>query len=188
MMMKCKRCQNLIMRHFDHALLEDERKQLERHLDSCPKCRSLMADLQGIMQTLETARPLEPPSGMEQLVMNRIQSLPESPAHGPNNLITALYGSMSAAAVMLACAVAMGLGGNGILTLVSQGAAGLNSFLEQAWNFQIVYNLLSVFFSQMIFSIVNTIQAVYVIAGFAAIVVGIKKLVLPGPAFQKSED
>jgi hypothetical protein len=176
------------MRHFDHALSEGERELLDQHIGFCPRCRALMGDLQGIMQTLETAPPMEPPSDLEKLVMNRIQSLPVSQSNGSNNLIKALYGSMSMAAVMLTCAVSLGLHEAGILDLFLLSAHGLNSFLEKAWNFQIVYNLLSGVFSQMIFSILNTIQAVYIIAGFTAIVVGFKKLVMPGPAFQKVKD
>jgi hypothetical protein len=175
------------MRHFDHELNEEERELLEQHLASCPECRALMADLQGIMLKLETSPMMEPPSHMEEMVMKRIQPMPDSQESGSNNFLKALYGSMSFIAVMLACAVTLGVQ-DGILSLISEGAVSLNSFIENAWNFQIVYNLVSELFSQIIFSVLNTIQAVYVIAGFAAIIVGFKKLLQSGAVFQKAKD
>ncbi len=186
--MKCKRYQDLMMRHFDHALEEDERELIEKHAGSCPRCRALLGDLRGIMQILETAPPVEPPSDLEKLVMNRIQSLSTSPVNGTNNLLKALYGSMSVAAVMLASVVTQGLHEASILNLLLLWARGLYLFLENAWNFQIVYHLLSGVFSQMIFSILNTIEAVYIIAGLVAVIVGVKKLLLPGLTFQKVKD
>ncbi len=186
--MKCRRYRELVMRHFDHALGEDERERLDQHMDSCPNCRAFMEELQGILQAMETAPPVEPPAELEKLVMNRIQSFPESPARGSNNQVKALYGSMSAAAVLLACMVTPGLHEDGIINLLLQGVRGLNSFLENAWKFQVVYNLLYGVFSHMIVPFLNTIQAVYIVAGFTAVIMGIKKLVLAGPVFQKSED
>lgn len=177
-----------MMRQFDRSLDEGERELLEQHMNSCPDCRALFRDLQGVLRTLESAPPVEPPADLEKLVMNRIEALPVSPANGSDNLIKALYGSMSMAAAMLAFAATLGFNDTGILSFISTAAAGLNSFLEITWNFQIVYNLLTGIFSRMIFSVLSTIQAVYIIAGFTAVIVGIKKLVLTGPAFQKVKD
>jgi hypothetical protein len=186
--MKCDRYQDMIMRHFDHVLIEEERKQLVQHIESCQHCRALMDDLQGIMQTLETSPQVEPPPDLEKLVMNRIQSLPASTENSSNNFLKALYGSISIAAVMLASAFTLGLHEDSIPSIISHGATGLFSFLENVWNFQIVYNLLSGVFPQIISSISKTIQAVYIIAGFAAIIMGVKSLLLQGQDFQKAKE
>lgn len=176
------------MRHFDHALKEDERDQIEKHAASCPHCGALWGELKGILYILETAPPVEPPPDLEKLVMNQIDSLSASPSDGANDVLKALYGSMSAAAVIMAFAVTPGLHDSGILDLLLVGARSLNSLLENAWNVQVVYNLLSGVFPQIIFTALNTIQAVYIIAGFAAVIVGVKKLVMTGMDFQKVKD
>lgn len=185
--MKCDKYQDLVMRHFDHLLNKDELELLNQHIDSCPDCRALMNDMNIIMLTLETAPLVEPPADLEKMVMRQIDFLPESREHESNNMIKALYGSLSVIAVMLACIVTLGVY-DGILSLISQGAGGLNSFLENAWNFQVVYNLLTDVFSQIIFSILNTIQAVYILAGFSVIVLGFIKLIQPRIFFHKAKE
>ncbi len=184
---ECNKYQDLIMKSFDHAINERDQELLNQHMNSCPHCRALMGDLKGIMNTLETIPQLEPPLDMENLVMNRIHSLPVYQERSAKDLLKALYGSMSVIAVVLGCVVTLGVQ-DGILSLLSQGAESMNSFLENAWNFQIVYNLLSDVFSQMLASIVSTIQYVYVIAGLAAVIAGFKKLVLTGPVFHKAKE
>ncbi len=184
---ECSKYQDLIMQIFDHAINESDRELLDQHMISCPNCSALMADMTGIIHTLETAPQLEPPADMEKLVMSKIQSLHSYQEGSANDILKALYGSLSVLAVVLGCVVTLGIQ-DGILSLISQGADSLNSFLENAWNFQIVYNLLSDVFSQMISSIVSTIQYVYIIAGFAVIIAGFKKLVLSGPVFHKVKE
>jgi hypothetical protein len=187
MNMKCDKYQDLIMRHFDHLLNKEESELLSRHADSCPGCRALMSDMSSIMQALETAPVVEPPADMEKMVMNRIDSLPENREHESNNIIKAIYGTLSVVAVMLACVVTLGVY-DGVLSLMFQGAGSLNSFIENAWNLQVVYNLVTDAFSQILFSIFNTIQAVYILAGFTAVILGFIKLIQPGSFFHKAKE
>ena len=186
--MKCKGYRDLVMRHFDHALHEEERELLDQHIGSCPHCRALLGDLQGIMQTLETAPQIEPSADMEKLVMNKIHSLPATPVDGTDGFIKALHGSMSIAALLLVCAAALSLPEGGILDLISQGVRGLYSLIEMMWSVQIVYDMLSGLFSQMIALIIKTIYGVFILAGLAAAFMVIKKLLRPELAMQRTKD
>ena len=183
--MNCTRCRKLIMEHFDHAIGDRDRGLLDGHMDSCPECRALMDDLRGILPTLESAPPAEPPSNLETLVMKRIRSAAEPP-YGPDNLIKAMYASMGAAAALLSFAATAGPGETGILSLLSRGAAGLNSMLAEAWKVQVAYSLLSGLISPAVSSLFNTAVAAFIIAAFATIVTVIKKAASTGTELRKS--
>jgi anti-sigma factor RsiW len=54
--------ESVINDYVDGALAPRERVDVERHLDSCPACRQLVADLQEITRAATTLEPHEPPA------------------------------------------------------------------------------------------------------------------------------
>ena len=60
-------------------LAGDERAALVDHLDTCPACRSVVADTGSALEAiLVAARSVEPPAGFEGRVLDRIDALPRS--------------------------------------------------------------------------------------------------------------
>lgn len=51
--MRCKKFVKLILRSFDNRLNEKERKELERHLESCAQCRVKREDYEIILALLK---------------------------------------------------------------------------------------------------------------------------------------
>jgi hypothetical protein len=50
--------------YIDRSLGESERADIERHLDSCATCRSLVADLREITRATKMLGPIEPPAAV----------------------------------------------------------------------------------------------------------------------------
>jgi anti-sigma factor RsiW len=50
--------------YIDRSLGEGERADIERHLDSCAACRSLVADLREITRATKMLGPIEPPAAV----------------------------------------------------------------------------------------------------------------------------
>ena len=72
-MADCTQYLELISARLDGELSPEEEKRLQAHLDQCPSCRALLADLTAIYH--ETSRPLEDvPAGFADRVMRRIES------------------------------------------------------------------------------------------------------------------
>lgn len=60
--MRCRKSQEYISRSIDGELSDRERARLEKHLESCPECRTLSRDLERIVAgagRLETPQPSE---------------------------------------------------------------------------------------------------------------------------------
>jgi anti-sigma factor RsiW len=51
----------------------EDRALLESHLEGCPKCRKEMASLTQTIDWLEGLRPVQPPSGFDDLVLRRVR-------------------------------------------------------------------------------------------------------------------
>ncbi|HZQ04132.1 MAG TPA: zf-HC2 domain-containing protein [Gaiellaceae bacterium] len=56
----CERATQWISLDLDGELTELERAGLDRHLDRCPECRRLSAELAGLTTLLRSAPPVEP--------------------------------------------------------------------------------------------------------------------------------
>lgn len=160
----------------DHDLSDHELEQLKEHADSCEQCRELLGDLRGITHALESAPQLDPPENVEVLVMSRVMQFSEPAAEKGDNLLKAVYGTLALVGLLLFWAVSAGLQGFGVMDVLLQGIRSLFIFVEEAWNYQVAYHLVSSIFSQGIDSLITTLQAVYVLAGLGSIVAGIKKL------------
>ncbi|MGD2245297.1 MAG: hypothetical protein PVI11_01990 [Candidatus Aminicenantes bacterium] len=58
--MNCKKFEKRILRAFDERLRDDEKKELEEHLHSCPLCSATQEEYRAILNTLKTKDFPEP--------------------------------------------------------------------------------------------------------------------------------
>ena len=72
----CDKALELISAHIDGALTDEEEAHLTQHLNTCPACRSLLADLEQIHADMMdlAAAPAQPPAGLHKDIMARIQA------------------------------------------------------------------------------------------------------------------
>lgn len=109
-MAECKKNRELISCYADGELSGNEREELEKHLETCVSCRSLLALYRNI--TKAAAESLEePPDTFTDSVMRKIKALPEemktevSAANKPRKPIKPILISFVAAAACLALAI-----------------------------------------------------------------------------------
>ncbi|MGE5635991.1 MAG: zf-HC2 domain-containing protein [Nocardioidaceae bacterium] len=74
-MTDCARLRELLGGHVLHALDPDEQAELDRHLESCPRCRREHAELAGVPALLDLldspAAAESPPPALEEAVLDR---------------------------------------------------------------------------------------------------------------------
>lgn len=162
-MLKCEKCENLIMRYFDHDLSGREQEKLDQHLDSCSKCRLLFSQLSGILGTLEKTVPPGPESHLERLVMDRIMSLPDRPDTNEQHISAKLvYGSFAGITAMLLWTISLIVQDSGFPDPIQAGRHYLDVFAGFIVDLQIVYQIVAGLFPSEIFSLVLTIQFIFI--------------------------
>jgi len=162
-MLKCEKYEALIMRYFDHDLSGNELKKLDQHLDSCSKCRLLFSQLGGILGTLEkTMPPAGPEPYLERLVMDRIMSLPAQPDTNEQHLSAKLYGSFAGIIAMLLWTISLIVQDSGFPDLIQVGRDYLDMFSGFMVDLQILYQIVAGFFPSEMFSLVLTIQFIFI--------------------------
>ena len=72
-MTDCDRALELISAGLDGALTPEEKDWLEKHLEHCPACRALDADLASLHQLLPTLAP-EPPAELKERIMDAVRA------------------------------------------------------------------------------------------------------------------
>ena len=72
-MTDCDRALELISAGLDGALTPKEKDWLEKHLEHCPACRALDADLASLHQLLPTLAP-EPPAELKERIMDAVRA------------------------------------------------------------------------------------------------------------------
>ena len=72
-MTDCDRALELISAGLDGALTPEENDWLEKHLEHCPACRALDADLASLHQLLPTLAP-EPPAELKERIMDAVRA------------------------------------------------------------------------------------------------------------------
>ena len=72
-MTDCDRALELISAGLDGALTPEEKDWLEKHLEHCPACRALDADLASLHQLLPTLAP-EPPAELKERIMDVVRA------------------------------------------------------------------------------------------------------------------
>ena len=74
-MLDCDQALEWISAHIDGCLTPEEEDALARHLEHCPACRSLLADLEQIHSDISemAAAPVPPPDGLQDTIMAQIR-------------------------------------------------------------------------------------------------------------------
>jgi predicted anti-sigma-YlaC factor YlaD len=162
-MLKCDKYEALIMRYFDHDFSGNEGEKLDKHLDSCPKCRLLFSQLSGILNTLENTKAAEPEPHLERLVMDRIMSLPAQPnkteQYRPVKLI---YGTSAGIVALLLLVISLVVQDSGFPALILMGRYYLDLFSSFVIDLQIAYQIIAGLFPSEMFSLVITIQSIFI--------------------------
>lgn len=81
-MTDCDRALELISAGLDGALTPEEKDWLEKHLEHCPACRALDADLASLHQLLPTLAP-EPPAELKERIMDAVRAEKTVPFPAP---------------------------------------------------------------------------------------------------------
>jgi hypothetical protein len=162
--MNCKQSHDQLMRYFDHNIKNKEWELLNQHLNSCKSCFDLFNHLQGILDALETAQPVEPPPGLEKLTLQRIRSLPASQPNGQYEFTKLIYASVSIVALSLVLVIGLSLKNANLFDLILLGRHLTYSFSGIVINVQIIYEVVSGFFATTLFSIFRQIEFVYMAA------------------------
>lgn len=81
-MTDCDRALELISAGLDGALTPEEKDWLEKHLEHCPACRALDADLASLHQLLPTLAP-EPPAELKERIMDVVRAEKTVPFPAP---------------------------------------------------------------------------------------------------------
>ena len=129
---RCETYTELISASLDGALTEAEQRRLEAHLASCPACRALMRDLEGIHAALADLPAAEPPARLAEGVMERIRAEGSKVISFPKRAMSSRWRqwrSLGAMAAVFAVVVvgAVGLGLNGLVapdTASGEGVGG----------------------------------------------------------------
>ena len=162
-MLKCEKYEALIMRYFDHDLSGHKREKLDRHLNSCPDCRLLFSQLSGILDTLEKTEPPAPEPHLERLVMDRIMSLPAQPCNNEQyRSVRLVYGSFAGIIALLLWVVSLVVQDSGFPDLIQVGRDYLEMFSGFMVDLQILYQIVAGFFPSEMFSLVLTIQFIFI--------------------------
>jgi hypothetical protein len=124
------------------------------------------------------------PVDFEARVMRRVRTMSPPATKEAVTPLAGLYISMGVLALLLVCAVS--LDEAGFADLLLQWAQKGLSVLAQAWNIQIVYQILASFLSREIRSLVDAVEGACVMAGLVVLVAGFRRLFPGRPALQKA--
>ena len=107
--MQCRTARTWIVANRDDELGARRRRALDRHLASCPSCRSERMAIEDVLTALDGLAPeAEVPARLEQNVMRRVRTMADEPSGGvlglPSRWLRGLAPGLAAAAV---AAVAM---------------------------------------------------------------------------------
>ena len=72
--MSCEQIAQLLSARLDEALTEQETMHLNEHLERCPACRALEAQLAALHASLDDMEELTPPEGFAEAVMKQIRA------------------------------------------------------------------------------------------------------------------
>ena len=120
-MTDCDRALELISAGLDGVLTPEEKDWLEKHLEHCPACRALDADLASLHQLLPTLAP-EPPAELKERVMDAVRAEKTVPFPAPGQKKTRRWKAWVSVAAVAALVF---LGGRAALPALNSGGASL---------------------------------------------------------------
>ena len=120
-MTDCDRALELISAGLDGALTPEENDWLEKHLEHCPACRALDADLASLHQLLPTLAP-EPPAELKERIMDAVRAEKTVPFPAPGQKKPRRWKAWVSVAAVAALVF---LGGRAALPALNSGGASL---------------------------------------------------------------
>jgi len=107
--MTCKEIEEKIAAYQEGMLSPEERKLVDDHLVTCPKCSSALADLEKAIAFIEGLPEIEPPPWFTQKIMAQVRE--EAPEKGSllKRLIYPFHVKIPIEALATLCVVALGL-------------------------------------------------------------------------------
>ena len=120
-MTDCDRALELISAGLDGALTPEEKDWLEKHLEHCPACRALDADLASLHQLLPTLAP-EPPAELKERIMDAVRAEKTVPFPTPGQKKPRRWKAWVSVAAVAALVF---LGGRAALPALNSGGASL---------------------------------------------------------------
>ena len=72
--MRCTKAHKLIGEYLDNALRSKDQARLQKHLDFCPDCRSLLEDFQGIAEQAQALDTLSPSDDNWPQILSKVQA------------------------------------------------------------------------------------------------------------------
>lgn len=75
--MNCEKANELIMKYMDGTITEDEAVILNSHINLCDTCKSEFEAYDSILSEFDSFEYVEPPLGFEEIVMDKINALPD---------------------------------------------------------------------------------------------------------------
>ena len=146
----CKQIIDLLRSDYmDNELDAPVRREVDRHLEHCPKCRKARADIEATLQPLRNASRLPTPAGLWPGIRNEIMTRQRAPKPHPafnlHNIFARVAGNgwnafaLAAAAMLLITAIGLNLNAdrqrNVDSTLTIQGLLGNEEPREFNFNF-----------------------------------------------------
>ena len=120
-MTDCDRALELISAGLDGALTPEEKDWLEKHLEHCPACRALDADLASLHQLLPTLAP-EPPAELNERIMDAVRAEKTVPFPAPGQKKPRRWKAWVSVAAVAALVF---LGGRAALPALNSGGASM---------------------------------------------------------------
>lgn len=120
-MTDCDSALELISAGLDGALTPEENDWLEKHLEHCPACRALDADLASLHQLLPTLAP-EPPAELKERIMDAVRAEKTVPFSAPGQKKPRRWKAWVSVAAVAALVF---LGGRAALPALNSGGASL---------------------------------------------------------------
>lgn len=120
-MTDCDSALELISAGLDGALTPEENDWLEKHLEHCPACRALDADLASLHQLLPTLAP-EPPAELKERIMDAVRAEKTVPFPAPGQKKPRRWKAWVSVAAVAALVF---LGGRAALPALNSGGASL---------------------------------------------------------------
>jgi len=174
--MKCKECNIMMMKYFDQTLTKDDEKLMNSHIESCPHCHSEFDVLEKAFATLEMLPQIDADDNFELDVMKKITLMKELKTETTENFKKAFFGAISFISLLLFSSLILFLSDASILELISRGVKSLYGLVEMARHVQFIYDVISVFYSQSILVIIDTMVSVLILIGLGISFVIIRKL------------
>lgn len=107
--MNCNTANEYMMAYFDKETDDIKNAQLKQHLKVCKSCSDEFEKINEIFVFLENDSEIEPPSGFENAVMDKINSHEEERKIKTDRILIAVYGFVTTAIAVVGAALFMNM-------------------------------------------------------------------------------